>query len=654
MSSIGSLKAILKQRLVDDMILPSKQHSGDSQLVLCVDLHTSKIISSCMRMYDIMECGVVVIQNILLTRESLNDISAIYFITPTIQSINALCHDFTTTSKQYKSVYLYFTGRVKPDLLQLISTNKILVQYINAFNELNLDWIATESNVYTFNRTDSIRSLYIPSTPNQLQDEIMYTARQLVSLCLTLKEYPLVRYSKLGKSGINKALATFFDDDMKKQVSKLTAWRASESRDRGTLLIVDRTIDVSSALVHDIQYQSLINDLLRIKNELCYLPDDKDANTYTSSTISSTDQPNYVLSDDDTLWRQLRHQHINNVIQTIITTFREFKSKNVTAQFANGDNSNPTDVRSMIKVMNDMPQYKQMMSLYTKHINVAETGFKRFRQKNLVAIAELEQDIVTGLTESNTSANQRKLREQLIQFCTNNEIGRCEKLRLIALYIVAYGPLDDELRAQVLIDIPNELQPVLNTLTNKMMVDHSVQSNDKSRTHIINNDNLTLQRYTPYLHTVMSKAANYELDESNYPYIGIAPEGYAPQRHMRKQKNWKSNTNGLQNVNSVISATDIDDRPYIIIYVIGGVTYNEIRACYDIASKLDANIIIGSTNILTGNEFIRQLSMLNNNQFKAALTSGKRNDLDDEVESNDLFTNFDQITIDIPSTSATR
>ncbi len=39
--------------------------------MLVVDLHTTRILSSACRMYDVMEAGVVVMENLKLTREKL-------------------------------------------------------------------------------------------------------------------------------------------------------------------------------------------------------------------------------------------------------------------------------------------------------------------------------------------------------------------------------------------------------------------------------------------------------------------------------------------------------------------------------------------------------------------------------------------------------
>jgi syntaxin-binding protein 1 len=197
---------------MSDMILKAK--GNDKAIVLVVDRHTSRILSSCLRMYDIMEAGVIVLQNIELGREKL-DLPAIYFIDPTQKVIDSLIKDFSNVKRpQYESIHLFFTARVKPDQMKRISENKILVKRIKTFVELNVDFIALESRVFTFDRPHSIPRLYLANDTTDISAELSIISRHLVSLCLTLGEDPIVRYSnKLGKASLNKALATFFEED---------------------------------------------------------------------------------------------------------------------------------------------------------------------------------------------------------------------------------------------------------------------------------------------------------------------------------------------------------------------------------------------------------------------------------------------------------
>lgn len=50
--------------------------------------------------------------------------------------------------------------------------------------------------------------------------------------------------------------------------------------------------------------------------------------------------------------------------------------------------------------------------------------------------------------------------------------------------------------------------------------------------------------------------------------------------------------------------------PTIIIFVVGGMTYSEMRAAYEASATTNYEVVIGSTHIITPEEFMQQLKSL--------------------------------------------
>merc|ERR1712228_4135 len=230
-------------------------------------------------MFDVMQTDVMIIENLTVPREKL-DFHAIYFIENSDNSIKFLLDDFRPNQKkpQYRIVHLFFTGRVSTAQMQLIQSRKELVQRIKTFQELNVDFLSFESRVFSFGSTcKTIANLYLNDGDNQdekdtdlLAKELEKISQQLVSLCLTLKEDPYIRYWTGGKGNagpLSKALATYVEMDLKKKKGELKDWAPNENRSKGTLLIVDRSIDPAAALMHEYTYQAMVNDLLPVNGE---------------------------------------------------------------------------------------------------------------------------------------------------------------------------------------------------------------------------------------------------------------------------------------------------------------------------------------------------------------------------------------------------
>ena len=428
------------------MILRGK--GKDSGIVLVVDPHTSKILSSCFRMHDLLESGVLVLQNLCVTREKLPDLPAVYFVEPTAEAMEIIIEDFPAPPPpppplqhkeglgagaviagaaaalgekishvvhgggghgsaaaaaqaaaqpkpkcQYLCAHLFFTRAVHPSQMKLLQRpHSIDMRRVRSFVELGLDFIAAESKVFLFDQPHWIQRLYpIPDpeeeeddedpVPNPSNQALMPLVRQLISVCLTalpVGEMPYVRHISeslgIGKTHVSKQFAELFDREMNKTL-KATAAAAAEAAAAAaqaqatqaaaahaaavaalppgavappppvpppapappaavprntTVLIVDRSLDPLTPLLHEFTFQAMLNDLLKVHGEIAHLPPPPDSAASASATPSAPasgapaaaaaalivgkdsdrESGELVLSEDDALWLEYRHKHI--------------------------------------------------------------------------------------------------------------------------------------------------------------------------------------------------------------------------------------------------------------------------------------------------------------------------------------------------------
>ena len=89
-----------------------------------MDESSTKIISSALTMYDIMEHRVTLVEQLTKIRQPFPEMDVIYFVAPTKESVKLICEDFSSSGKpKYGNVHLFFSDTVRRTLFQKVSTS---------------------------------------------------------------------------------------------------------------------------------------------------------------------------------------------------------------------------------------------------------------------------------------------------------------------------------------------------------------------------------------------------------------------------------------------------------------------------------------------------------------------------------------------------
>ena len=93
--------------------------------VLVLDEKTIDIISSIMRVNDLLKCGITVHYLINQHRAPINDVPAIYFISPTLQNVESIINDIQNDN--YSEFYINFSSTLPRDLLETLAKKVTLL-----------------------------------------------------------------------------------------------------------------------------------------------------------------------------------------------------------------------------------------------------------------------------------------------------------------------------------------------------------------------------------------------------------------------------------------------------------------------------------------------------------------------------------------------
>ncbi len=314
--------------------------------------------------------------------------------------------------------------------MSALAGSPALVGRLRALTELNLDFVAWESRVFSLERPGALYPLLIekrapppaPPTP-LLARELATTATQLVTLLLSLRRVPTIRFqaseSKL-KHPVARLLAEAVFVRLKAAVHALgDAWEALPGT--CTLLILERSFDPITPFMHSFTYQALVHDLFAVQAEVVRfspgaLPVTNNALPVRPSAVVTTPQPAVnslglagpgdgseekvlVLAERDPLWLELRHKHLALVARVLTQRFKHFTQTNEMVRLQRetksltNSNCEVTQLDALLRAMRDAQAFQQQLPLFLKHLALVEEALQRGDKARVREQAQLQQTL---------------------------------------------------------------------------------------------------------------------------------------------------------------------------------------------------------------------------------------------------------------------
>ncbi|XP_065829369.1 syntaxin-binding protein 1-like [Oscarella lobularis] len=598
MASVPGLKGIVNKRILEDVI--GAVTKDKDWVVLVVDHESMRIISACCRMQDIMGRGVTLVEDISKSREPLRAFEAIYLLSPKDESIQGLMDDFKDLSNpQYKAAHVFFTESLPEALFHKLAKSET-PKVMKTLKEMGIAFLPAEQLAFSLDRPDVFKTFFTPDRVQGRSQKLETIAEQIATLCSTLGEYPSVRYRhefpRMGE------LAEMVQRHLNRYKLDNQSLGSEPGMKKSQLIILDRGFDPVSPILHELTLQAMAYDLLNVKNDVF-----KYEFTSSNDELASKE---VILDETDDLWVTLRHLHIADVMKKVSNEMKTFlQEKKVTKRGADSNVS----LRELSKMMKRIPQYQKELSKYQLHMHLAESCWQKYKDQ-IDELCKVEQDLAMG--SDSQGEKVKDAMKLIIPILLKPEIKVEDKLRILLLFILNRNGISDE-NLQKLVkhaQIPHdEIATILNMqhLGVPVVVEEKKKKTGPERRERPGLETYSVSRWIPVIKDIMEDCVEGKLKDKVYPFVsGTA----ATQQHdvggsgepTSARWNWRKEPEKAQGPRS-------GGGPRLIIFIVGGVTYSEVRCAYEVTkaqTKEKWEVIVGSNGFLTPNDYLKGLKNL--------------------------------------------
>ncbi|BCS29450.1 Sec1 family protein [Aspergillus puulaauensis] len=584
---------------------------GNNWKVLVLDEASRDLIYNAVKEDDILNLNVTNIEQIEERRQSNQPMDALYILSALPHITDCVLADFER--KRYRKSYLVWTSFLDPGLRARFDRSQMVQEQLAGFQTISIDYFPRESRLVTFRDPWSFPVLFHPDCNHLIRQHLATLAHKAVSICATLGEYPVIRYYRPRTptheaSVLCSHLARFIQEELDQFAQFNRGFPPQSPRPRGVLLVVDRSMDLFAPLIHEFTYQSMVHDLLPIK--------EGDKVTYKmvlNKGSVNEEEKEMEINDQDRVWVEYRHMHMKDVLGKLGEDFAKFRAAN--PQFADGNDK--VDVGMIKDMLAGLRDFQEGRDAYTLHLNMAEECMKFFQEHKLIEVSSVEQSLATGLDENYKKA--KGLASQLVQLLDDDTIIHTDRLRLLLFYIIyRNGLLPGDIRKLMAHANlrPQDGQVISNLELLGARVDKQLKDDKPPVQPLFNRkppvqsefDEGILSRYDLNVKMMLEDVIRGTLDPSVFPPTRphADADGMAAQQDALAQTSLRSAKPTWARTRS----TGEQPRQRIIVFMAGGATYGEARTCYELSETFKKDIFLASSHMLTPGLFLRQVSDL--------------------------------------------
>ncbi|RCK55676.1 Protein SLY1 [Candida viswanathii] len=400
-----SLDLSLRDRqiaILQKMLHLNKEGSADLTLaskseeiiwkVLVLDAKSRAILSSVLRVNDLLKCGITVHSLISSKRANLPDVPVIYFVEPTIENILSIIEDLN--QDKYDSFYINFTSLINRELLEEFAKKVSMSGKSNKIKQVfdqYLDYIVTEPNLFSLNLPQIFTQFNSSNTAeDKIHGLVDVIADGLLSTIVSMDIVPVIRAQQNGPA---EFVAQQLDLKLREYLSNTrgSTTATSSIQQRPVLILLDRNFDLTSMFSHSWIYQCMVSDVFRLQRNTIKLV------KYEGEQATTK---NYDVDPKDFFWNKYSQLPFPDVVENADAELNAYKNdaKEVTNKtgISSLDDIDPnaSATANIQQAVEKLPELTARKATLDMHMDILSSLINELQAKNLDKYFEIEQNAV--------------------------------------------------------------------------------------------------------------------------------------------------------------------------------------------------------------------------------------------------------------------
>lgn len=488
-------------------------------------------------------------------------LQAICFLRPTESTLADLKKELR--EPKYGKYYVFFTNSVSEEYLREVAYADEL-EVIQEVHEYYADFYAINPDTWHLGMRgasvlDSSQSGWSTSL-NRITDG-------LAACLLSLKIRPVVRVQKAS------SLAMQVGQAIKSRIENSSTFHVGNTKQNAPLLIImDRNEDPVTPLLTAWTYQAMMHQILEMHNNRMDLSNVPNIREELKQVVVSSTQDDFY------------RQHMYDDFGEVGIAIKDFVDQFSLESHQNSKMESIDDIKRFVE---RYPEFRKTSGSVTKHVALMSELQRRVGQRKLLEISPVEQELACTNDHSEAIAHVTQLLTKTMGVQAN------DALRLVILYALRYASTPSNHMEQFVNILLRDYQiPEARLFVIRLIREYSSSERRSRDLDLFDNASISsslfgkmkrglvgvqnvFTQHQPLIKKILTFIKEQRLDTASYPYVLGQPSRIAPTE--------------------------------ILVFIVGGITYEEAAAVHSLRADGSQSIVLGGTGLLRPEDFIQDL-----------------------------------------------